>query len=118
VRHLVQRRSAVPDPARRFQHRKPPSRRFDGSTVRVFDFDDCGYGPTSFDIANALYMVLFDVSTAGYSGRYEAFAASFLAGYERESQHPSIAPSSTDSSMSAFAPSAVGWTICRPRSGF
>ena len=84
----------------------------------MFDFDDCGYGPTSFDIANALYMVLFDVSTAGYSGRYEAFAASFLAGYERESQHPSIAPSSTDSSMSAFAPSAVGWTICRPRSGF
>ena len=28
--------------------------------VRIFDFDDCGYGPPEFDVANALYMVLFD----------------------------------------------------------
>jgi hypothetical protein len=27
--------------------------------VRVFGFEDCGCGPRSFEIANALYMVLF-----------------------------------------------------------
>ena len=49
--------------------------------VRIFDFDDCGYGPTEFDVANALYMVLFDAVTQGDTQTYAVFRPSFLAGY-------------------------------------
>jgi Ser/Thr protein kinase RdoA (MazF antagonist) len=34
--------------------------RLKDGVVRVFDFDDCGYGPPAFDVANALYMQFFD----------------------------------------------------------
>lgn len=49
--------------------------------LRVFDFDDCGYGPASFDVANALYMVLFDDMTGDASAPYRPFEESFLSGY-------------------------------------
>lgn len=49
--------------------------------IRIFDLDDCGYGPPAFDIANALYMVLFDASTAGTFKTYENFRRAFLDGY-------------------------------------
>lgn len=49
--------------------------------VRIFDFDDCGYGPLEFDVANALYMVLFDQTTSGTSQIYESFRQSFIDGY-------------------------------------
>lgn len=52
----------------------------DGVT-RIFDFDDCGYGPPTFDVANALYMVLFDDLTGRRSSVYRAFAEAFLSGY-------------------------------------
>lgn len=48
--------------------------------LRVFDFDDCGYGPTEFDAANTLYMVMFDAEVHGRAGRYDAFRPAFLAG--------------------------------------
>lgn len=50
-------------------------------TIRIFDFDDCGYGPPAFDVANALYMVLFDAFVAGAPAVYEAFRPSFVSGY-------------------------------------
>jgi Ser/Thr protein kinase RdoA (MazF antagonist) len=49
---------------------------------RIFDFDDCGYGPPVFDVANALLMVEFDDVTGGRSGAYASFEESFLAGYQ------------------------------------
>lgn len=49
--------------------------------LRVFDFDDCGYGPAAYDLANSLYMVLFDAEVSGRSDRYEAFRPAFLEGY-------------------------------------
>jgi Ser/Thr protein kinase RdoA (MazF antagonist) len=55
-------------------------RRRDGA-VRVFDFDDCGYGPVEFDVANALYMVLFDAVTSGVPAAYSAFRERFVVGY-------------------------------------
>ena len=58
------------------------------ATVRVFDFDDCGYGPRSFEIANALYMVLFDSTIGPKPDRYSTFETAFLNGYEREDRHP------------------------------
>jgi Ser/Thr protein kinase RdoA (MazF antagonist) len=50
--------------------------------IRVFDFDDCGYGPTVFDVANALFMVLFDATVGGRVDTYETFASEFVAAYD------------------------------------
>lgn len=50
--------------------------------LRVFDFDDCGYGPAAFDVADALYMVRFDDMMGSASVSYRAFEGPFLAGYE------------------------------------
>jgi Ser/Thr protein kinase RdoA (MazF antagonist) len=47
----------------------------------IFDFDDCGYGPIEYDLANSLYMVLFDAEINGEVDKYESFRPSFLAGY-------------------------------------
>lgn len=55
-------------------------RHVDGE-VRVFDFDDCGYGPPMFDVANALYMVLFDEMTNPATTSYQSFDEAFVAGY-------------------------------------
>ena len=49
--------------------------------LRVFDFDDCGYGPIEYDIANSLYMVLFDSDVMNHPDSYEAFRPAFLEGY-------------------------------------
>jgi Ser/Thr protein kinase RdoA (MazF antagonist) len=54
------------------------------SMVRVFDFEDCGYGPPSFEIANVLYMVLFSSTIENELSRYRAFEDVFLIGYETE----------------------------------
>lgn len=48
---------------------------------QVIDFDDCGYGPVVYDLAQSLYMVLFDAQVNGNFDRYEAFRPAFLAGY-------------------------------------
>ncbi|MGD9997661.1 MAG: phosphotransferase [Ilumatobacteraceae bacterium] len=55
-----------------------------GSEVRVFDFEECGLGPRAFDVANALYMVLFDSFVDGEGQRYRAFEHPFLKGYRTE----------------------------------
>ena len=49
--------------------------------VRIFDFDDCGYGPPSFDVANALYMVLFDTYVDSRPEAYPPFKEAFIGGY-------------------------------------
>jgi Ser/Thr protein kinase RdoA (MazF antagonist) len=49
--------------------------------IRIFDLDDCGYGPVEFDVANALYMVLFDAVTGKRPESYETFAIPFKAAY-------------------------------------
>ncbi len=53
--------------------------------LRILDFDDCGYGPIEFDVANALYMVLFDADVNDRPERYEHFRPVFLDGYDAES---------------------------------
>jgi Ser/Thr protein kinase RdoA (MazF antagonist) len=54
--------------------------------IRIFDFDDCGYGPIEFDVANAIYMVGFDLwVTEGSMATLGAFRSAFLAGYSRSS---------------------------------
>lgn len=66
-----------------------------GEEVRIFDFDDCGYGPPEFDVANALYMVLFDQTRRGSLQTYETFRQSFIDGY-LDSSGPSIRTDSLD----------------------
>lgn len=56
--------------------------------VRVFDLDDCGYGPAAFDVASALYMVLFDAVVHGSLATYEVFRRSFVSGYVGVSSQP------------------------------
>lgn len=69
-------------------------RQADGA-MRVFDLDDCGYGPPAFDVANALYMVLFDSVSQGTAENYETFRRSFLAGYA-SAAGPSLPETSLD----------------------
>lgn len=59
--------------------------RITAAAMRVFDFDDCGYGPVEFDVANALYVVLFSATVDGPPGRYGSFRSSFLRGYDERS---------------------------------
>lgn len=59
--------------------------RLTDSGVKVFDFDDCGYGPPLFDVVNSLYMVLFDDFSGDGENQFEPFAEAFLSGYERTS---------------------------------
>ncbi len=55
-------------------------RKTEGS-VRIFDFDDSGYGTREFDVANTLYMVLFDTVVDGRNGDYRDFEDAFGDGY-------------------------------------
>lgn len=56
--------------------------------LRVFDFDDCGYGPVEYDVANSLYMVLFDSDVNDRPELYQAFHPAFLNGYVEGSSRP------------------------------
>ncbi len=55
--------------------------------VRVFDFDDCGYGPIEFEVGNTLYMVLFDAAMSSEMEHYERFRAWFVDEYRSASGH-------------------------------
>ncbi|MDO8389834.1 MAG: phosphotransferase [Actinomycetota bacterium] len=59
--------------------------RIDGDIVRVFDFDDCGRGPIEFDVANAIYMVLFDSYLAATPSIGQQFRTALLDGYAQQS---------------------------------
>ena len=59
--------------------------RNDGGALHIFDFDDCGYGPREFDVANSLYMVLFEQMVEDHADGYEDFEERFLDGYLAES---------------------------------
>jgi Ser/Thr protein kinase RdoA (MazF antagonist) len=49
--------------------------------VRVFDFDDCGYGPVEFEVGNTLYMMLFDAAMSSRMQDYERFRDWFVSEY-------------------------------------
>lgn len=56
--------------------------RIDGTTVRVFDLDDCGRGPALFDVADALYMARFaSEHDPAAAGSHAVFEAGLLEGY-------------------------------------
>lgn len=61
-------------------------RQLDGA-IKIFDFDDCGYGPPSFDVANTLYMVLFDTHVNRNPEAYPPFKEAFVGGYCETAGH-------------------------------
>lgn len=66
--------------------------RMQDGRLRIFDFDDCGYGPVEFEIGNTLYMVLFDATMTGRSDRYERFRQWFVPAYGEKSGRPIAEP--------------------------
>ncbi len=60
---------------------------FSDRRTRVFDFDDCGYGPIEFEVGNTLYMMLFDAAMSSDMERYERFRAWFVDAYRSASGH-------------------------------
>jgi len=56
-----------------------------GDQMRIFDFDDCGYGSLEFEIGNTLYMVLFDAAMTTEPQRYERFRGWFVDAYRSAS---------------------------------
>lgn len=58
---------------------------FSDGQVRVFDFDDCGYGPIEFEVGNTLYMVLFDAAMSSDMERYDRFRGWFVDEYRSAS---------------------------------
>ncbi len=49
--------------------------------LRIFDLDDCGYGPVEFEIANSFYMVLFDAVTGHRPETVRSFVRPFMSSY-------------------------------------
>ncbi len=64
--------------------------RIENSAVTIFDFDNCVYGNAAYELANSLYMVLFDgvEHRRGDLSRYRKFRRTFLAGYASSSGEP------------------------------
>lgn len=61
--------------------------KIDSSTVTIFDFDNCVYGSPAYELANSLYMVLFDEvrRESGELTCYHNFRQDFLEGYRSAS---------------------------------
>ena len=51
----------------------------------VLDFDDAGYGPVAFEVANSIFMVLFDATIHGDPGRAQVFREWLVDSYQAES---------------------------------
>jgi Ser/Thr protein kinase RdoA (MazF antagonist) len=63
----------------------PANLLFSDRQARVFDFDDCGYGPIEFEVGNTLYMMLFDAAMSSEMERFERFRAWFVDEYRSAS---------------------------------
>lgn len=57
---------------------------FGSDSLAIIDFDDCGYGPVEFEIANTLFMELFDAAMDDEPARYTRFRAWFVDAYRAE----------------------------------
>lgn len=74
---------------------------------RIFDFDDSGYGPVEFDLAQALYVELFDVG-GRRTGRYASFRRNFLDAYA-ESAGAEWSADSLDALITRRVRALEGW---------
>ena len=60
---------------------------FSRRAVRVFDFDDCGYGPIEFEVGNTMYMMLFDAAMSSKMQDSARFRDWFVSEYRATSGH-------------------------------
>lgn len=74
---------------------------------RIFDFDDSGYGPVEFDLAQALYVELFDAG-GRRNGRYASFRRNFLNAYT-ESSRAEWSADSLDTLITKRVRALEGW---------
>ena len=59
------------------------------SGLRIFDFDECGYGPVEYDVANTLFMDRFGRWVLGASmDDHHAFRTAFVHGYRNKARGP------------------------------
>ena len=56
--------------------------------MSIFDFDNCLYGTTAYELAQTLYMVLFSQTTRGEISAYRVFRNMFLEAYFEISDDP------------------------------
>jgi Ser/Thr protein kinase RdoA (MazF antagonist) len=81
-----------------------------GAGIRIFDFDDCGYGPIEFDVANSIYMVGFDSwAKEGSMATFRAFRSACVAGYSRCSDR-TLEDASIDSLIDTRVMALSRWT--------
>ena len=62
--------------------------KIDEDQMSIFDFDNCLYGTTAYELAQTLYMVLFSQTTRGEISVYKAFRNIFLEAYFEISDDP------------------------------
>lgn len=63
--------------------------KLDGPETAIFDFDNCVYGSPAYELANSLYMVLFDqMRQYGDDLPYRNFRRTFLDGYGSSGGEP------------------------------
>lgn len=76
--------------------------------IHILDFDDCGYGPPDFDVANSLYMVLFDCWVEDRLEDYQRFKRAFVGAYET-SAHRSVDQATVESLMNVRVMALKRW---------
>ena len=78
--------------------------------IRILDFDDCGYGPIEFDVANSIYMVGFDSwAKDGSMATFRTFRSAFVAGYSRSSDR-TLEDAHIDSLIDTRVMALARWT--------
>ncbi|HJV71703.1 phosphotransferase enzyme family protein [Ideonella sp.] len=78
-------------------------------TVRLIDFDDCGFGWHLLELATALYFIQDDPS-------YEVAKAGLVAGYREYRDLPDVVLADLPTFMAARAFTYLGWVHTRPES--
>ncbi|MDJ0954484.1 MAG: phosphotransferase, partial [Acidimicrobiia bacterium] len=71
----------------------------DEGLISLFDFDDCGYGTPTHDVAIVLFYWLLGRNEDQHSAA-QRFAAHFLRGYERQETLPADWPEGADRFLS------------------
>lgn len=109
ARALVRERMATLGPPSTLVHGDllPDNLLIDGDTVRVIDFDDCGWSWPGLEMATSLFPLKI-------SGSYEPGLAGYLEGYESVRPFPRRDLEVMDDLLMGRALSYLGWPAGRP----
>lgn len=78
-----------------------------GPSVRVIDFDDCGFSWAGFELVTSLFPLLV-------SGGFDVGLAGYLSGYRRVVPFPEVELDEVPTFLMARALSYLGWPVGRP----